>query len=168
MVRIRVGGAFFFLAALTLLGCKSENPNSPARVSGRVTYNGNPVTGGTLTFHSADGGKIPAAIGADGTYSAFDIPDGDMVVTVETETINPERKQPEYRGAPSGAAKMYGKKGAGMGVVAKGQQMGPMPEGTAPVGTYVKIPAKYNDPAKSDLKCTLKKGDQKQDFNLTD
>lgn len=167
MVHIRVGSAFLLLLTLTLLGCKGENPNSPARVSGRVTYNGSSVTGGTLTFHSADGGTIPVAIAADGTYTAFDILAGDMVVTVDTEILNPERKQQEYRGVAGGPKAKYGKAG-GAGVVAKGKQNSPAPEGTVAAGTYMKVPAKYSDPAKSDLKCTLKKGEQKLDFNLTD
>jgi len=103
----RFAGASLLLGALLLVGCKATNPNAPARVTGRVTYNGSPVTGGTIHFHSADGADVPIGIGPDGTYQAFDIPDGDMVVTVETESINPEKKPPEYRGGNAGGAAKY-------------------------------------------------------------
>ena len=91
----RLSGATLLLVAAgaLVLGCKSENPNAPGRVSGKVTYNGQPVTGGTVTFHSKkDGAKIPVSISSDGRYSAFDIPDGEMDVTVETESLNPDRE----------------------------------------------------------------------------
>lgn len=169
-LQARLGGAFLLLAGLAVLGCKQENPNAPARVTGRVLYKGNPVTGGMLAFHPTGGGIISIPIGADGSYSAFDIPDGDMVVTVETESINPDKKTPDYKGASGGAAAMYGGKAAGGGgMVAKGQQNSPAPEGAiVSSGTYMKVPAKYADPATSGLTVTLKKGEQKHDVTLTD
>jgi hypothetical protein len=164
MVRFRVGGALLLLATLTLFGCKSYNPNAPARVSGRVYYNSNPVTGGMLTFHTKDGSQIPVGIAPDGTYTAYDIPDGDMVVTIDTESLNPNKKQEDYRG---NSKSKYGMKGGAQHDTAAPKE--PIPEGAAGhEGKYVKIPDKYRDPAKSDLKCTLKKGEQKQDFSLTD
>jgi hypothetical protein len=164
----RLAGASLLLAALLLVGCKPTNPNAPARVTGRVTYNGNPVTGGTIHFHSADGASIPIGIGPDGTYRAFDIPDGDMVVTVETESINPEKKPQEYRGANASGPK-YGPKAVVM-PKGKGNSGGPKPEesGASAETTYMKIPAKYADKATSGLTVTLKKGDQTHDIKLTD
>lgn len=163
---------------LVVLGCGPSNPNAPARVTGRVMYNGSPVTGGTLTFHTKEGGQIPLGIAADGTYSAVDVPEGDIVVTVETESLNPNRKMPEYKGGTgSGPAAMYGKgkfgpqgggpsgSGAPGG---KGAQLGPAPEGVNIATTYMKIPDKYAKPETSGLTVTLKKGEQVKDFELTD
>ena len=102
-VRLRLAGGAALFAAMVLTGCKPSNPNAPAKVTGKVTYNGSAVTGGSVSFHYKDGGKVSAPIGSDGTYSAIDIPTGDAMVTVETESINPENKKTEYRSGPAPA-----------------------------------------------------------------
>ena len=77
-----------------------------------------------------------------------------MVITVETESVNKDKKMPTYGGAKGGA------KGA----------MSPVPEGLGPAGgaTYVKIPDKYHDKAKSGLSVTLQKGRNTKDLDLKD
>jgi len=158
-------------AALVVIGCTPTNPNAPARVTGRVTYNGSPVTGGSITFHPKDGGApFTVGIAADGNYSAFDVRDGDMTVTVETESINPNKKMQEYKGgSASGPGKMYGKVSGGGGAPGgKGAPLSPTPEGASVATQYMKIPDKYKDAATSGLTVTLKKGEQKHDFPLTD
>ena len=170
--RDRVAALGCLIAAVMVLGCKQGNPNAPARVTGQVTYNGSPVTGGNVYFHPKEGGAIPAPIGPDGRYTAFDILDGEMVVTVETESINPDKKQPEYRGYKGGGpSKMYGGKAGGGAVVPKGKgmEMSPAPESSPGVNTkYMKIPAKYADPKTSGLTVTLVKGEQTHNIDLTD
>ena len=139
-------------------GCGSAvNPNAPATVSGKVTYNGSPVPGGTLSFHGKDV-VYPTPIGPDGSYLGRDFPIGELTVTVDTEALNPERK----------TAKPYpGKAMAGPDKMA--EQFRPPPEGvTATPGTYVKIPAKFKDKTKSGLTVTLKSGSQTHNFELTD
>src|SRR5262249_40649891 len=90
-----------FLAAFVLVGCKSSS--TPAKVSGKVTYNGTLVTGGTIQFIPVDGNDIyRSGIKEDGTYAVNDAAQGDMVVVVETESINPDppgRPKMDY-GAP--------------------------------------------------------------------
>jgi len=125
-------------------------PHALASVSGKVTYKGEPLPAGTLTFHGQ--GNYLASIGADGTYSTTDLPIGKMVVTVETESAN-KNKMP--RGAY--AAKMA-------------KMISPMPESakSLPQGKYVRIPVKYADPKTSPLQATLKNGENNINFDLTD
>jgi len=147
---------FVALGALLALacGCGSTNPNAPATISGRVTYKGTPLPGGSIMFHGS-AGTYPASIGANGEYTGREFPVGEMTVTVETETLNPDRKaaKPYPGGGKDKSAKMFSKP----------------PEVTAvTTATYLKIPAKYGDKNKSDLKVTLTAGKQSKDFELTD
>src|SRR5262245_681756 len=80
---------------LLLAGCKRGNPHAPARVTGKVTYKSAPVPGGTITFHAPDGTQYPTNIGPDGSYGV-ELPAGDLLVSVETESLNPDRKIPTY------------------------------------------------------------------------
>jgi hypothetical protein len=169
----RLGGAVALFAAFLLLGCKQTNPNAPARVSGKVTYNGSPVTGGSVTFHFKEGGPITMGISEDGSYSGTDIPAGDAVVTVETESINPDKKHTTYGavgGVGSGPAAMYGKRSpVRKAPEGKGEKESPAPEGATTANlVYVKIPKKYSDPATSGLTVTLKPGNQTHNIALTD
>jgi|SRR5262245_30085030 len=158
---------------LLLAGCKRGNPHAPARVTGKVTYKSAPVPGGTITFHAPDGTQYPTNIGPDGSYGV-ELPAGDLLVSVETESLNPDRKIPTYDEKTSGSAgpmaKMYGKKSGGGGS-GKNKAMGsPAPEGASMSSSdrYVKIPPRYSDKQKSGLNVLLSKGDQKKDFDLTD
>jgi hypothetical protein len=136
------------LSLVLVAGCGS-NKSAPAKVSGKITYQNAPVTGGTIVFHGADGGIYSCGILADGTYEGTDLPAGDLKVTIETESINPNRKMPAYGG--------------------KAGTQSPKPEGaTTGGGTYVKIPPKYADKDQSGLTVTLAKGKQTKDFTLTD
>jgi len=162
-----------FIACVILLqtGCKRRNPDAPASVSGKVTYNGSPVTGGTISFQSSDHGGALVIINPDGTFKADEVPEGELTVAIETESINPNKEVPEYKGGKSSGdmAAKYGKKSVNSPEHEEAGKMSPIPSG-APTGkgTYRKIPLRYSDPTQSNLKVTLKKGDNKQDFNLTD
>ena len=171
MILARSAGACFLIAAMTLMGCKSGNPDYPVKVSGKVTHNGTTVGGGTITFHTADGAPIQAPIAPDGTYAFASLPEGTFGVTIETESINPSKKKEEYKGAVGGGPQgMYGKSsGKASPQKSKGAENSPAPDGAQVAESiYVKIPAKYNDKATSGLTVTLKKGEQKHNFELTD
>jgi len=139
------------LALALVFGCSKRNPNAPASVNGKVTYKGAAVPAGTVTFNSK-AGKYNAALATDGTYSSSDLPIGEMVVTVETESVQ------------------GGKKGTGAMAGKMSKMMGPVPDyaKTMPKGEYVKIPAKYSDPKTSPLKADLKDGKNEINFELTD
>jgi hypothetical protein len=142
-------------------------------LSGKITYGGNAVTAGSLMFYTANSGVYPAVISSDGTYSATDLPAGDLVVTIETESANPNVKKVDYKGGAGPGAGMYPgapKPGAGAGPKGGGQPVSPAGEGSPQVsaGPYVKIPAKYSDKNKSGLTVKLSPGKNTQDFDLKD
>lgn len=167
----------FLLTATSLLvavGCKKTNPGAPASITGKVTYNGAPVAGGTITFHTSDG-AMSAAIGSDGKFVCTDMPVGETPVTIETESANPD-KAPEVYGPNSGnpmagnpMASKYGKGSAAKSAGASNSSTSPAPANSSPSsGSYVKIPARYADKDQSKLTVTLVKGETKKDFPLTD
>jgi hypothetical protein len=124
-------------------------------VSGKVTYHDQPVAGGTVTFIPKEGPVYMRPIEANGTYAATEIPSGEYVVTIETESANKDKER-----------KQQAQYGRGRGKMA----MSPAPEG-APTGggEYVKIPAKYGDKAKTPLKdVQVADGRNTKDFDLTD
>src|SRR5262249_52989677 len=101
------------------------------------------------------------------TYEASDLPEKEMAVSIETESINPKaaeaadaamKKSEIGKGAIADTKKM-------MEMMKKGTQI---PEAGSVYGTYVQIPKKYGDPATSKLRTTLKSGNNTADFNLTD
>jgi hypothetical protein len=165
----RAGAAGLLSVLLAAAGCNSGNPNAPSSVHGTVTYNGSPVPGGFVVFHLPDGGKLPLPIGANGTYSG-EFKEGTYTVAVETESLNPAKKQ-DYRGQGGGGmAGKYGKAGGGNpgGYKGKADKGSPMPENAGTSPQYVKIPAKYADPANSGLSVTLTKGKNEFNIALTD
>jgi len=181
--RSLLGSCLLFILLFGLvLGCGSSKTN-PAQVSGKVLYNGQPVLGGMVVFHSS-AGVYTASINSDGTYTTSDLPEGEMVVTVDTEGLNPDRKKVLYdpSTAKAGAAdksRYGGSSGNGVKqpapavkpVASGGKQTStsPVPEGAnADSGTYVKIPKDYADKAKSPLKVVLKSGRQEQNLELKD
>jgi hypothetical protein len=146
------------LGLLLLLGC-GEKKGAVARLSGTVKYKGTPVTAGTITFTAKGeggnpGGTYPVPITPDGTYSASQLPAGELAVAIETESANPKSRK---------SAADYG---GGKDMMKRS----PMPEGVGggPKGTYVKIPDKYKDPKTSGLTVTVTNGKNTKDFDLTD
>jgi hypothetical protein len=148
------------------LGC-SGNKNAPSTVSGKITYKGEQVTKGTVTFHPAEGPPYPIAIGSDGTYSMTDVPTGDMVVTVETESAK-QQTMPTYGGRMGKQAEAEANKGEAKG------RMGPGGGSPAPSdfqqggGKYTKIPDKYSKKETSPLKTNLTRGKNTFDIPLED
>lgn len=175
--------ALFVPLFLVLAGCGSKKTAS-AKLSGKVTLNGEPITGGTLNFHS-DAGSYSASIDAEGNYRVSDLPAGPMIVTVDNEYLNPNKKTPEYKGgnsgpaAPKGAGPMAGKYGgmmsgptAGAGAGPKntgGEKSSPIPEGanTTPEGTYKKIPDIFKKKETSTVKVTIDSGDNVVNIEFT-
>ncbi len=155
-----------FLALLLFLavvsGCSTST--TPSNVHGKVTYNGTPVTAGMVTFHTESGSIFPYSLGENG-YTLSDLPDGLMVVTIETESVNPNAKKPPAN------YQQPGKKGADNPTDdyrKKMEEMGKVPEGPTNTGVYVKIPAKYASKDKSPLRVTLTKGSNEHNFDLKD
>jgi ABC-type oligopeptide transport system substrate-binding subunit len=138
------------LSALLVAGCGPSKKKT--ELTGKVTYKNAPVTGGTITFYS-DEGNFSTGITPEGTYTIAQLPNAQLTVTIETESINPSKKQPTYGGA--------GRKDR--------QMSSPSPEDAPKFeGKYVKIPKKYADKAKSGLSVNLSGGQETKDFDLTD
>jgi hypothetical protein len=141
------------LPLLTLIllaaGCSGSKATNSASISGKLSYKGDPIKAGVMQFHTQEQGVYAATINPDGTYTATQLPIGTVVVTVETESINPNRKQTNY----------------GRG---KNQMKMSKAETTPPTLEYLQIPPKYAQATTSGITIELKPGKNKQNLDLTD
>jgi len=150
------------LLVVIAFGCGRSNKRDPSIASGKVTYKGQEVSAGTITFHPVsqkEGGGFGFPLGPDG-YTAVSLPAEEMVVTVETESANPKTPKPTYgQGGQKGGQNDYRQ---------KMQEKGVVPEASGSSGTYVKIPKKYDDKKTSPLRATLTPGKNNLPFELKD
>lgn len=138
MQLLRVGGCSVFL--LLAVGCSSSEP--AGRVSGKVTYQGAPVTEGVVIFsNSSTGVSAEATIDGDGGY------------TITTRT----------GGLPPGEYKV---------TVAPPEIATPSDGGNSAPGTMPKevdnIPQKYRDPATTPLTLNIQDGDNPLDISMVE
>jgi hemoglobin len=100
---------------------EEKKPGEKGNVSGNVTFNGKPVTGGVIVLTGADGNKVRADLEADGSYKFKDLKPGEYTVAVDTEGLNdPAKPNPAYVAIP---AKFRSAKTSGLTVeVKKGEQ----------------------------------------------
>jgi hypothetical protein len=140
---VRLSASSCLLATVLLIlglasGCSEGGPANS--VSGKVTLNGDPVTG-TIVFVGS-GKEATSSIGLTGEYFISDPPLGDVSVLIKPNTSIP---------APVGGAPGNADSAA-------------MP-GMPSVKAAATPPAKYAD-ASSGLKYTVAAGKQKKDFEL--
>lgn len=142
----------FCFALVAVVGCGGRsNPLAPASISGSVSYKGKTVTGGSVQFVTPNGTPYSSPISLDGTYAISDVPTGEMIIVVETESVNPEHKAATGKDADRRNSMMGGRTGP------NGQS------GAASSGLeakYVKIPEKYSKAKTSPLTYTVKSGRQ--------
>lgn len=76
------------LGCLLAVGCEPKT----ATVSGVVTYQGKPVSGGSVVFYCSDKQIVRGLVGPDGRYSIPNVPVGSAsaVVTVQSHAKVPE------------------------------------------------------------------------------
>src|SRR5262245_29574458 len=87
-----------FLAVLIAVACVASTGCGPKRavradravVSGTVTYQGKPVTGGVITFTGANGDTEQGMLRDTGAFYVENAPVGENKVTVDPEQIKPE------------------------------------------------------------------------------
>lgn len=71
---------------LQLVGCGGGTATNI--VTGKVTYQGNPIPQGTINFRAADGKLFGGGLSADGGFE-FELPDGDYEVRVDAPAPMP-------------------------------------------------------------------------------
>jgi hypothetical protein len=136
--------------ALGFAGC---SPNKPGAVTGKVTYKGKAVTGGTMKLYPVSGKiDIPVTLKHDGTFVSTNIPPGDYKVTVETESVK-NAPDPNRIGFEIKDRKLP-----------KDVQPRKFDTSGLPRPAYVEIPRKYADLKTTDL--TLKIAQGKKDIVL--
>jgi hypothetical protein len=173
-----------FLAVLLIMACGGPN-RSPSRLTGTVKYNGTLLRGGVMKLIHSEQGPFNGSIGRDGTYTINDLPTGDFIVCIDTETINPDKPATNQAMQKTGGApannnnRQGGNSGAAPKVrnekmekvnnqrktAATGQDQ-PSPDQLREL--YTKIPGKYSNEKQTDLTVSLVTGNNKKDFELKD
>lgn len=144
------------LGLLILVAGCGQTPHSVdhAEVSGKVLYQGQPLPGGRVNFLALNGGFASSAnIDENGNYH-IKAPVGETEISV-TNLMLKSKTGPKKGSLAPKEADTKVKEAEG-----KGNQ--------SLKGRYVKIPSHYEDPQKSGLKYTVKKGAQTHDIELTD
>lgn len=163
------------LAACTLLsGC-----NKPTgTVRGKVTYKGNLIKGGYVSFTSADNGRTASAgIKEDGTYEAHQVPGGNCKVCVDTTALKPPSSPGGFKGGPPGSGPPGGGPDASKGGGPPAEFADKLPPGYAgssPAAAaadrarrlYVQIPDAYSKPETTPLTFDVSGGDQTFDIDV--
>jgi hypothetical protein len=131
---------FCFVLA-TLEGCGASKPGGT--VNGKVSYKGESVGAGMVTFFGSTADQVASAsIAKDGTYTASGVPLGQVRVTVSTPSPGPTAEQV----AKNGFLKRKNVKASGEKTVS--------------------LPAKFANAATSQLTLTVSEGSQPYDIEL--
>ncbi len=146
MLLSRLGGGVLVCFLLGLAGCGGP----VGAVSGKVSYKGETLGGGTIMFIAEDGRALGRSIIApDGTYLIDKVPSGLVKITVETKSAKSAKPPPQWKGKnipPEAQKGMY-----------KGQEN---------QGKYVEIPAKFADVSQSGLTYQVTGGSQTHNVDL--
>jgi hypothetical protein len=141
------------LPSLVSMGCGSSGT-----VSGKVTYLGQDLGGGTVLF-SAPGKKTErATIAPDGSYTIANLPTGTVKIAVETASARPPDQAAMRIGIPQIPPD------ANLPPEAEKSMYKSSPENKG--GKYVRIPDEYGDPDKSKLTLEVTGGNQHHDIEL--
>jgi hypothetical protein len=122
----------------------ADRKDETGTITGKVTFRGKPLPGGTIAFHPSRGKPLVGKIRPDGTYTVKDVPVGKVRVTVETESVRPKPKVPSS--IPPGSGEPIPKRGK--------------------EPKYARIPDKYAKPETSGLTCDVRGGNQTLDLAL--
>ena len=141
-------------ALLTVLCLTATGCGSYGSVSGKVSYKGEPVGGGSVLFYSEGQATVRSDIGPDGAYKVEKVPPGLVKIAVETKSAQPTARPPGMPTPPPEA-------------MAKDASSSPLynPK-NQPKGKYVAIPEDYSDFSKSGLSLTVTGGAQPHDIEL--
>jgi hypothetical protein len=167
---IRIACLFCFVAAVAVLsGCG----RSSGSITGKISYKGSPVKGGTVSFQSTESAdlKYGGYINEDGTYTVPLITAGSYKIIVETSSAKVKQQKSNYKGNQSSGAKDAPAKELSQEIKEK------MPEGyhASNIGEaqairnaarYIEIPASYGNADSTKLTYTATGGSQTYDINL--
>jgi hypothetical protein len=137
------------------MGCGAgRHSTEHVEVTGQVTYKGQPVTGGEITFVAVEGGFASTGIiDKDGNYKVS-APVGDVKISIDNMMLTKQ-------GLGQGTTHEKAMKGAG-------KPRPDAPESRIPEGKYVQIPGKYYKTESSGLTYTVKKGAPPFNIELKD
>jgi len=138
------------------LACLSGCGKRQAAVKGKVTFNGQPLTAGSVAFVGS-GRSASGIIKSDGTYAVMDAPVGEVTITVQTPPLPPGGM----------GAMMGGKTKRPSGVPEMPKEMRPPGDEGEKDIRIVPAPEKYNTVEKSTLKYTVQPGSQDHNIELT-
>src|SRR5262245_8421596 len=146
-VRFRLGGVVLLSFLTAFVGCG----RAPGTVSGKVTYQGQPVTSGAVIIFGADGNADSGRIDHKGDYTVHQAPSGPVKVVVIPG--KPARTMPALPlDRATGRPKEPPAKDRGGVLVAPPPGKGDFPQ-------------KYQDPDQSGLTFTVR-GGRKQAFDI--
>ncbi|RLS28778.1 MAG: hypothetical protein DWH79_12810 [Planctomycetota bacterium] len=159
-----VGGATMILVAIS--GCAGQSGPPSGTVTGSVKVDGQPLTGGSITFHAtAADAKIKVSggvIAADGKYSVPDAPVGVCKVTVTTGLITGDKVAAAPMGPGADVMKKMLAPPAGMPAMGSGAGGPGFIGGTKPVP----IDASFTSQGTTPLSATVKRGANTFDFDV--
>jgi hypothetical protein len=144
--RLRIA-VLVFSIVLSAAGCGS----SSSSVSGKVSYKGQPLRGGTISFFGDKDWTASSHLSEEGAYSIANVPPGQVRIAVETKTARPPTP-------PRGA-------------MPKPPKDAPVPKGSmydteGQAKRYVPIPDQYADKDRSGLTYDVKPGKHEHNIEL--
>jgi hypothetical protein len=135
-------------------GCASKST-----ITGKVTYQDKPLTGGVVLFVSESGkGTGRSEIGTDGSYTIENMPTGQAKIAVDTTSA--QGTQPPGANAPKGMMPP-----PGTDVPSASAKSGVYGSGNSARGAAV-IPDQYKNADTSGLTYTVKGGSQTHNIDL--
>jgi hypothetical protein len=152
-----------WLALAVSLLAVSAGCSSKGTVSGKVLFQGKPLTGGMVQIINAKTGSLSSPIGEDGSYQFTDVPAGEVKVSVTGPA-----PEPEGRDLPPGLD-MAKIRESNPGVSDEGimSKMGMRPPSRGKSrAVAVSLPEKYSNPDESGLTFTVTGGSQTHDITL--
>ncbi len=164
--------AFTLPLAMVALALTSCGPRSGS-LSGKVTYKGEPLKGGFITFLGPQ--TYSADIKLDGSYEVPKMVSGTYRIGIDTEALKiaGESKGPPFmKFDPSSKLPKEAKEPPTQKLPVDPSKFGySVPNPSAeydPAKRYVKIPAKYKDPNQSGLTYDFPGGTRTYNIELTD
>src|SRR5262249_19922925 len=150
-----IGWGFVLCLVALTVGCTGGPKRSTKHVdvSGQVTYNGKPVTGGEVSFVAEGGFSSKGIIDKNGNYT-ISAPVGNVKISVNNTMLS--------KGAGGeGTKHSTGMKGAG-------KPRSDASEARKLEGTYIRLPTKYLSVDTSPLTYVVKNETQTYNIELTD